>query len=59
MSNYTIYWTENVYYTMDVEAESEKDALDKFHNNEYDLDNGHNYGVEMEDSVEVKEKVYG
>jgi hypothetical protein len=44
---------------MDVEAESREDALDKFHNNEYDLDNGHNYGVEMEDSVEVKEKVYG
>jgi len=56
---FTIYWTENVYYTIDVEAESKEDALDKFHNNEYDLDNGYNYGVEMEDSVEVKEKVYG
>jgi hypothetical protein len=55
MGKYRIDWTENVYYTMEVEAESEQDALDKFHSGEYDLDNGRNYGVEMEDSVDVRE----
>ena len=53
MPKFTIYWTENCFYTMNVEGDSVEQVLDDFHAGVYDMGNGHNYGVEMEDSIEV------
>lgn len=55
MPKYLIEWTEELWYRMEVEADSRKDALDKFHAGEYDFDNANNYHVEMQDSVEIEE----
>jgi len=40
---------------MNVEAESEQDALDKFHAGEYDFDEAKNTDVHLQDSVDIWE----
>ena len=52
---FTIYWTENCHYRMDVEGDSIEQVLDDFHGGVYDMSNGKNYHVELQDSVEVRE----
>jgi len=59
MAKFTIYWTENCHYRMDVDAESREEALDNFLDGIYDMGNGKNYEVELEDSVEVMEASNG
>ena len=55
MSKYTISWTEELWYRMDVEADSKEDALDKFHAGDYDFDNAKNTDVHLQDSVDIWE----
>jgi hypothetical protein len=55
MPKFTIHWTEELWYRMDVEADSEEDALDKFHNLEYDFDEAKNTDVHLQDSIYVEE----
>ena len=55
MPKYRISWTEEMWYRMDVEAESSEEARDKFHAGEYDFDLATNTHVELEDSVDIWE----
>ena len=55
MSKYTISWTEELWYRMDVEADSKDEALDKFHAGDYDFDNAKNTDVHLQDSVDIWE----
>lgn len=55
MSKYRIEWTDEIWYAVDVEAESEQDALDKFSNREYDLGDADIIGSEMQNSITVEE----
>lgn len=55
MPNYLIAWTEETWYNVEIEAASRKEALDKFHNNEYDSEDAVFIGAEMQDSVEIEE----
>jgi len=55
MPRYNISWTDELLYAMEVEADSKKDALDKFHSNKYDLGNADLFGSELQDSVTVEE----
>lgn len=55
MAKFTIWWTENCHYRMEVEGDSVEQVLDDFHGGVYDMSNGNNYDVELEDSVEVEE----
>ena len=59
MPNYTISWTEELWYRMDVEAESEQDALDKFHAGDYDFDEAKNTDVHLQDSIDIWEASNG
>ena len=55
MPKYRIEWTEEFWYTMDVEADSKEDALDKFHKHEYDFGDAEDLGAELQDSITVEE----
>lgn len=55
MKQFVITYTEQAYYEMEVEAESMEEALDAFHAGEYDYGLARQVGVELEDSVEIKE----
>lgn len=55
MGKFKIEWTEEVWYRMEVEADSYDDAREKFWSGEYNLDNGTQTGGECQDSVEIDE----
>jgi hypothetical protein len=55
MAKYRISWTEELWYRMDVEADSMDEARDKFHAGEYDFDLAKNTNVELQDSVDIME----
>ena len=55
MAKYMIHWTEELWYRMEVEADSKQEALDKFHGGGYDFDNAVNTNVETQDSIEIFE----
>lgn len=55
MGKYMISWTNENWYRMDVEAESEQDALDKFWSGKYSWDNAFIFGEEVQDSVDIWE----
>ena len=52
---YLISWTEELWYKMEVDADSIEDALDKFHSGDYDFDNATNTDVHLQDSVDIME----
>ena len=56
MPKYLISWNEMVFYTLEIDGESKRDALDKFHNDNYDKEDVRDNGQEWdEDSVEIEE----
>ena len=55
MNKYVIEWTEEFWYAMEVEAESKEDALDRFHQSDYDFGDAEPLGSELQDSVTVEE----
>ena len=55
MPKYRISWTEELWYRMDVEANSEEEARDMFHAGDYDFDMARNTNVELQDSVDIVE----
>ena len=55
MSKYLISWTEELWYKMEVEADSIDDALDKFHAGDYDFDKAIHTDTELQDSVDIME----
>lgn len=55
MPKYLIEWTEEFWYAMEVEAESREDALDRFHQSDYDFGNAEHLGSELQDSITVEE----
>ena len=56
MGKYRISWAEELWYRMDVDADSVDDARDKFHAGEYDFDRlAKNTNVEMRGSVVITE----
>jgi hypothetical protein len=55
VSKYRIEWTEEFWYSMEVEAESESQALDNFHSMKYDFDNAESIGQEIQDSIYIEE----
>lgn len=58
MPKYRLEWTEEFWYALEVEAESEQEVLDKFHKQEYDFDDAVNLGAELQDSITVEEIQY-
>ena len=55
MAKYRIEWTEEYWYSMEVEADSKEEALDRFHALDYDFGNAEMIGDEMQDSVTIEE----
>lgn len=53
---YEVRYTVERYYTIEIEADSKEDALDRFHNSEVDWQLAHEYGSGLDDSIEVIEK---
>ena len=55
MPKFIIEWTEELWYSMEVEGDSREQVLDDFHDGVYDMSNAKNYHAEMQDSVTVAE----
>ena len=55
MNKYRIEWTEEYWYSMEVEGESREEVLDKFHQLEYDFGDAEMIGSEMQDSITLEE----
>ena len=55
MPKYLISWTEEDWYNITIEASSKKEALDKFWNRGYDMEDIVHTGTELQDSVEIEE----
>ena len=56
MPKYLISWEESVWMDLEFEADSKKEALDKFHANDYDREDVTTVGQEwIPDSIEVEE----
>ena len=56
MPKFIIEWTEELWYSMEVEGDNREQVLDDFHGGVYDMSNGKNYHVELQDSVTVAEE---
>ena len=54
MNKYKVSWTIEEWYETAIEANSPSEALDKFHNNDYDS-TPEPRGSELQDSVEIEE----
>ena len=52
---YEIRYTVERYYTIEIEADSKEEALDRFHNSDVDWELADEYGSELQDTVEVIE----
>ncbi len=57
MPKFRIHWTEELWYYMDVEADSREAVLDKFHEGDYDFDEATNTDVHLQDSIDIEELV--
>ena len=57
MARFKIEWTEEVWYQLEVEADSEEQARELFWAGEYNLDEGTQTGGECQDSVIIEEVV--
>ena len=55
MPKYLISWTEESWYQVDIDADSKEQALDIFHEGDYDREGIINTGWEMQDSIECEE----
>lgn len=55
MPKYTIFWTEEIYYRTEIEADSKDAALTEFYESGMSYDS-HQTGREFQDSVVVKEE---
>lgn len=55
MPKYRINYTMERWYRVDVDADSEQEALSKFHNNEHTDPEPTGYGDVLQDSVEIEE----
>ena len=55
MPKYLISWTEESWFETLIEAGSKQEALDIFHNGDYDREGVINTGWEMQDSIEIEE----
>ena len=55
MAKYLIEWTNEDWYRMEVEAESEQEALDNFWSGEYSWANAAIIGGEVQENVDVWE----
>ncbi len=56
MANYLISWEESVWMDLTIEANSQKEALDKFHANEYDVERVVEVGREwIPDTIDIEE----
>jgi hypothetical protein len=55
MGKYVISWTEELWYKMEVNADSKDEALEKFHAGEYDFDSAKNTDVHLQEGVDVWE----
>ena len=54
MPKYIVSWTEEDWYNVTIEADSPREALDKFYDREYDMDDVLLTGSELQDSVTVE-----
>lgn len=52
---YEVRYTVERHYTIEIEADSQENALDRFHNSEVDWELVHEYGSELQNTVEVSE----
>lgn len=57
MATYNLKWTEEVWYSANVEADSEEDAYNKLFEGEIDYDSADAYGGEIQDGVDIEEVV--
>ena len=55
MPKYLISWTDEEWWEVAIEAESKDEALEMFHNREFDEHTIVYIGGELQDSVEVQE----
>lgn len=57
MGTYNLKWTEEVWYSANVEADSEGDAYNKLFEGKIDYDAADAYGGEIQDGVDIQEVV--
>ena len=55
MTKYLIAWTEENWYNLTIEADSKREALDKFYNHDFDYEDSVLVGSELQDSVEAEQ----
>lgn len=55
MPKYLVSWTEEDWYQVIIEADSKREALDKFYDRDYDPEDTQHIGSELQDSVEAEE----
>jgi hypothetical protein len=55
MARYVISWTEELRYRMEVDADSEDEARDKFSSGQYDFDGAKNTDVHLQEGFDVWE----
>ena len=53
MNNYVVSWTEETWYRVNIQANSEQEAREKFWNHDFDMDESKDTGTEIQDSVDV------
>ena len=55
MPKYLISWTEEDWYSVTIEADSLREAKDKFWAQDFDYEDVRHTGTEIQDSVEVEQ----
>ena len=55
MTKFRVSFTEEDWYSIDIEADSAEEAMEKFYSHEYNDSDLRHFGTELQDSVEVAE----
>lgn len=53
MSNYVVSWTEETWYRVNIQANSEQEAREKFWNGDFDMDESKETGAEIQDGIDI------
>ena len=58
MTNYVVSWTEETWYRVNIQADSEEQAREKFWEFDFDQEESKQFGEEVQDSIEIWEALW-
>lgn len=55
MTNYSVSWTQEIWYKVNIKANSAEEAKEKFWSGEFDTSDTKETGAEIQDGIDIEE----